>query len=167
MTLNHLLLHSFRSIDRAGYSRDDLDFPEHCPPGISRIPQANLESCIGYGDPLKTRDDMARSPSRLILHKSTSLPINNDTEEEKRKATSENSGEDISKEVSSKARFCGPRLFVPHYFVPGPDDWEVAPTQYSHSTNLKADRSSASKGILVSVSSASLIFKLTTIIIYL
>ncbi|KAJ3499400.1 hypothetical protein NLJ89_g10105 [Agrocybe chaxingu] len=42
-----------------------------CPPGALHIPQANIEFLNGYGQPLKTRDDLARRPSRIIFYQST------------------------------------------------------------------------------------------------
>lgn len=125
-----------KSEDRDGLDLLDLSRSSSCPPaGTSGLhtPQANLESCNGYGAPLKTRDDMARSPSQATLYQSTSPPITNlnweftdqyfltelikenyfkaiadqdfHTEEEERKATSD---EDMPKEGVLEARICEP-----------------------------------------------------------
>ncbi|CAA7266677.1 unnamed protein product [Cyclocybe aegerita] len=49
-----------------------------CPPGALHIPQANIEFLNGYGQPLKTRDDLSRRPSRIILYQSTPQDLRKD-----------------------------------------------------------------------------------------
>jgi hypothetical protein len=41
-----------------------------CPPGQEHISQSTLESCVGYGAPIMTRDDLSRHPSRVTLYRS-------------------------------------------------------------------------------------------------
>ena len=165
----------------------DLYRSSSCPPGTLHVPQANLESCNGYGAPLKTRDDMARRPSRVILyqstsHQSTSPPTSQEeftkadyskavanqdfyAEAEERTATFN----ETTPKGDLETKFCEPRINIHPYPTPGPNDppeWDVAATQpytWTDWSNFQFDQSSsASNEILVSVSSPSLIFRLTS-----
>lgn len=137
----------------------DLYRSSSCPPGTLHVPQANLESCNGYGAPLKTRDDMARRPSRVTFyqsssHQSSSSPISQEefTDINNQHYVAEFTTEDYSKAVANQnyaeelkatfdedipkgnleAKFCDPRINIHPYPTPGPNhppDWDMAPTQ--------------------------------------
>ena len=125
-----------------------------CPPGTLHVPQANLES-NGYGAPLKTRDDMARRPSRVTFYESTAPLIGKEgsdmnnqhyfvesvkedylktvakqkyfMEAQERKDT-----KNMSEQGDLGAKFCGSRISVRPYPIPGPNDppeWDAALTQ--------------------------------------
>jgi hypothetical protein len=177
------------------YFWDDLDLLDlyrssSCPPGTLHVPQANLESCSGYGAPLKTRDDMARRPSRVTFYqsKSTSPPISQEelTDINNQHYFAELAREDYSKAVANQdyyteaeerkatsdeygdleAKFCEPRLNIHPHPTPGPDDppeWDMAASQpytWTDWSNFQFDKSSAVNGTYVSVLSSSLIFEL-------
>ena len=128
----------------------DLYRSSSCPPGTLHVPQANLESCHSYGAPLKTRDDMARRPSRVALYQSAShQPTSQPNKEEEftnindqhhfaefiqedyyfetvahpecHTEVDERKATDMPKE-GLEAKFCGPRINVHPYHTPGPND---------------------------------------------
>lgn len=123
-----------------------LDRAVSCPVGALRMPIVNLEFSHGYGNPMKTRDDLKRRPSRNILYQSTPNDLEAEAGPEffadimnqyyyaeavkERQDAIKNKHENPAEEIPEKETlneedpegfFCGPRLNAMQYPVPGLD----------------------------------------------
>ena len=145
-----------------------IDRAASAPPGALRIPQVNVELLNGYGNPLRTRDDLSRRPSRVTLYQSKPFDVNGQTltdpdffsdivnqhyfsqavVDNYLRAVSDTSSETVGKndeqrvEECANGIFCGPRLDLePHslYDRDYPPDWQPAPTEQPIAWNNYSD----------------------------